>query len=125
MCRLDLPSPSRSLCLILGFDHLVSVCGPQLRGVLEFLPLPYLACTALGSLSPSLSSSPSIVSEFSLIPPSIDASFRLAQTVSEAGVIKMPASADGVAVQVQDTRICVVMVGLPARGKSLIAQKGG
>ena len=27
-------------------------------------------------------------------------------------------------VQVEDTRICVVMVGLPARGKSLIAQKG-
>jgi len=30
-----------------------------------------------------------------------------------------------VGVQVEDTRICVVMVGLPARGKSLIAQKGG
>ncbi len=27
-------------------------------------------------------------------------------------------------VQVEETRICVVMVGLPARGKSLIAQKG-
>ena len=27
-------------------------------------------------------------------------------------------------VQVEDTRIVVVMVGLPARGKSLIAQKG-
>ena len=26
--------------------------------------------------------------------------------------------------QVEDTRICVVMVGLPARGKSLIAGKG-
>lgn len=25
--------------------------------------------------------------------------------------------------QVEDTQICVVMVGLPARGKSLIAQK--
>lgn len=24
----------------------------------------------------------------------------------------------------EDTRICVVMVGLPARGKSFIAQKG-
>ncbi|MCJ1300908.1 Fructose-2,6-bisphosphatase [Hypocenomyce scalaris] len=31
--------------------------------------------------------------------------------------------ANGGGVQVQDTRICVVMVGLPARGKSLIAQK--
>ena len=29
-----------------------------------------------------------------------------------------------VGVQVEDTRIVVVMVGLPARGKSLIAQKG-
>ena len=29
-----------------------------------------------------------------------------------------------VGVQVENTRICVVMVGLPARGKSLIAQKG-
>ena len=26
-------------------------------------------------------------------------------------------------VQAEDTRICVIMVGLPARGKSLIAQK--
>ena len=31
---------------------------------------------------------------------------------------------NGEGVQVEDTRICVVMVGLPARGKSLIAQKG-
>ncbi|KAK4555686.1 Fructose-2,6-bisphosphatase [Recurvomyces mirabilis] len=30
---------------------------------------------------------------------------------------------NGVGVQVEETRICVVMVGLPARGKSLIAQK--
>jgi hypothetical protein len=34
------------------------------------------------------------------------------------------ANTNGVGVQVEDTRICVVMVGLPARGKSLIAQKG-
>lgn len=27
-------------------------------------------------------------------------------------------------VQMEENRICVVMVGLPARGKSLIAQKG-
>ena len=32
---------------------------------------------------------------------------------------------NGVGVQAEDTKICVVMVGLPARGKSLIAQKGG
>jgi 6-phosphofructo-2-kinase/fructose-2,6-biphosphatase 2 len=31
---------------------------------------------------------------------------------------------NGVGVQAEETRICVVMVGLPARGKSLIAQKG-
>ncbi|CAF9929804.1 MAG: hypothetical protein GOMPHAMPRED_005501 [Gomphillus americanus] len=31
--------------------------------------------------------------------------------------------ANGHGVQAEDTRICVVMVGLPARGKSLIAQK--
>ncbi|EGP91124.1 unnamed protein product [Zymoseptoria tritici ST99CH_1A5] len=30
---------------------------------------------------------------------------------------------NGVGIQPEDTRICVVMVGLPARGKSLIAQK--
>lgn len=30
---------------------------------------------------------------------------------------------NGMGVSVEDTRICVVMVGLPARGKSLIAQK--
>lgn len=33
--------------------------------------------------------------------------------------------ANGVGVQVgEEVQICVVMVGLPARGKSLIAQKG-
>jgi 6-phosphofructo-2-kinase/fructose-2,6-biphosphatase 2 len=31
---------------------------------------------------------------------------------------------NGAGIQVEDTQICVVMVGLPARGKSLIAQKG-
>lgn len=31
---------------------------------------------------------------------------------------------NGRAVQAEDTKICVVMVGLPARGKSYIAQKG-
>lgn len=31
---------------------------------------------------------------------------------------------NGLGVQVEETRICVVMVGLPARGKSYIAQKG-
>lgn len=31
---------------------------------------------------------------------------------------------NGVGIQVENTQICVVMVGLPARGKSLIAQKG-
>ena len=31
---------------------------------------------------------------------------------------------NGLGVQVENTKICVVMVGLPARGKSLIAQKG-
>lgn len=33
-------------------------------------------------------------------------------------------NANGKGVQVEETRIAVVMVGLPARGKSLIAQKG-
>ena len=32
--------------------------------------------------------------------------------------------ANGEVNQVEDTRICVVMVGLPARGKSFISTKG-
>lgn len=36
----------------------------------------------------------------------------------------MPRTANGVGVQAEDTKVCVVMVGLPARGKSFIAQKG-
>lgn len=38
----------------------------------------------------------------------------------------MPPKINGVGVGAsgEDTRICVVMVGLPARGKSFIAQKG-
>jgi 6-phosphofructo-2-kinase / fructose-2,6-biphosphatase 2 len=31
---------------------------------------------------------------------------------------------NGIGIQIEDTKICVVMVGLPARGKSFIAQKG-
>ena len=31
---------------------------------------------------------------------------------------------NSIGVQVEDIRICVIMVGLPARGKSLIAGKG-
>ena len=33
-------------------------------------------------------------------------------------------SRNGLVMQPEETRICVVMVGLPARGKSFIAQKG-
>lgn len=36
----------------------------------------------------------------------------------------MPRTTNGVGVQAEDTKVCVVMVGLPARGKSFIAQKG-
>lgn len=36
----------------------------------------------------------------------------------------MAPSKNGVGVRAEDTRLCVVMVGLPARGKSYIAQKG-
>ena len=36
----------------------------------------------------------------------------------------MAPSTNGVGVQVEDIKVCVVMVGLPARGKSYIAQKG-
>ena len=38
--------------------------------------------------------------------------------------MSVPRKTNGPGVQVEDTRIAVVMVGLPARGKSLIAQKG-
>lgn len=31
---------------------------------------------------------------------------------------------NGLGISTDDTRICIVMVGLPARGKSLIARKG-
>lgn len=56
---------------------------------------------------------------------------RTSTAWSPQGEFMFPASrtrpsskTNGVGVQVEDTRICVVMVGLPARGKSLIAQKG-
>ena len=45
-----------------------------------------------------------------------------ADTSSNAAAYRQRTNGDGV--QVEDTRIAVVMVGLPARGKSLIAQKG-
>jgi 6-phosphofructo-2-kinase / fructose-2,6-biphosphatase 2 len=44
--------------------------------------------------------------------------------VPTGDLIQPSRKTNGVGVQAEDTRICVVMVGLPARGKSLIAQKG-
>ena len=47
--------------------------------------------------------------------------------MSFAGLItraNSPRSNASNGVQAEDTRIAVIMVGLPARGKSLIAQKG-
>ncbi len=46
------------------------------------------------------------------------------RTVPTGEFIRPSKKTNGVGVQAEDTRICVVMVGLPARGKSLIAQKG-
>ena len=44
--------------------------------------------------------------------------------VPQGDLIQPSRRTNGAGVQAEDTRICVVMVGLPARGKSLIAQKG-
>ena len=46
------------------------------------------------------------------------------QRVPAGQLIRPTRKTNGAGVQVEDTRICVVMVGLPARGKSYIAQKG-
>lgn len=46
------------------------------------------------------------------------------RAVPTGDLVKPSRKTNGVGVQAEDTRICVVMVGLPARGKSLIAQKG-
>jgi hypothetical protein len=46
------------------------------------------------------------------------------RAVPDGDLMKPSRKTNGVGVQAEDTRICVVMVGLPARGKSLIAQKG-
>lgn len=43
--------------------------------------------------------------------------------VSQGALIRPNRKTNGAGVQADETRICVVMVGLPARGKSLIAQK--
>ena len=44
--------------------------------------------------------------------------------VPQGTLIRPSRRTNGMGVQSDDTKICVVMVGLPARGKSLIAQKG-
>ena len=46
------------------------------------------------------------------------------RAVPAGDFVKPSRKTNGAGVQAEDTRICVVMVGLPARGKSLIAQKG-
>jgi len=43
--------------------------------------------------------------------------------IPQGDLIRPLRKTNGVGVQAEDTKICVVMVGLPARGKSLIAQK--
>jgi len=46
------------------------------------------------------------------------------QRVPQGELLSPSRKTNGFGVQAEDTRICVVMVGLPARGKSLIAGKG-
>lgn len=43
--------------------------------------------------------------------------------VPTGGFLSPSKRTNSMGVQAEDTRICVIMVGLPARGKSLIAQK--
>lgn len=43
--------------------------------------------------------------------------------VPTGDLIRPNRKTNGSGIQAEDTRICVVMVGLPARGKSLIAGK--
>ena len=45
------------------------------------------------------------------------------QRVPAGGFLSPSKRTNSMGVQAEDTRICVIMVGLPARGKSLIAQK--
>jgi len=49
---------------------------------------------------------------------------RLPTSESIAPRSRQSSRANGIGIQAEETRICVVMVGLPARGKSLIASKG-
>lgn len=42
---------------------------------------------------------------------------------SQASYMRPNRKTNGSGIQADETRICVVMVGLPARGKSLIASK--
>jgi hypothetical protein len=42
---------------------------------------------------------------------------------SQGGMMRPARRTNSNGIQADDTRICVVMVGLPARGKSYIAQK--
>jgi hypothetical protein len=44
-------------------------------------------------------------------------------TVSAGDCMRPTRKTNSIGVQAEDTKICVVMVGLPARGKSYIAQK--
>ncbi|KAF2428729.1 fructose-2,6-bisphosphatase-like protein [Tothia fuscella] len=44
-------------------------------------------------------------------------------SIPQGNLIRPNRKTNGAGVQAEDTKICVVMVGLPARGKSLIAQK--
>ncbi|KAK8200261.1 fructose-2,6-bisphosphatase-like protein [Phyllosticta capitalensis] len=56
--------------------------------------------------------------------PATNGAFRQEmRKVPQGDFIRPNRKTNGVGVQAEDTRICVVMVGLPARGKSLIATK--
>lgn len=48
----------------------------------------------------------------------------LKKEVEERHEAAMAPKQNGVGVRAEDAKLCVVMVGLPARGKSYIAQKG-
>ena len=57
-------------------------------------------------------------------PPPFLASYIPLRRKARSMEMARPRKTNGIGIGAEDTQICVVMVGLPARGKSLIAQKG-
>lgn len=120
------PTPSVSACALLESFELLRVASLQPVGSRFFPPFTRSLVTSRDQPKPhpSTFSAPQLLQNPFNFLESLLQRLHLLQIAAKMQLARPSRKTNGDGVQVEETQICVVMVGLPARGKSLIAQKG-